>query len=77
MGSRKTQDMGLVEIQFGKDQYHLQRDMVRWCEQNLGPGGYTGVDPYNHSWSWNSMFGSTFFHFKNERDATLFSLKWS
>ncbi len=77
MGSGKTQNLDLIELQFDKDRYHLQRDMVQWCEQNLGPGGYTGVDPYTSTWSWNSMFGSTFFYFKNERDATLFSLKWS
>ena len=75
MGSGSTQDLDVIKFHFDKDRYHEQREMVRWCEQNFGLGGYF-PEP-NQRWRWDSMFGSTFFYFKDERDATLFSLKWS
>lgn len=58
--------------------------MVRWCND------YLGENPAYKDWVWaepvtweglgnwcvSSMFGNTFFYFKNPSDATAFKLKW-
>jgi hypothetical protein len=75
MGSGKTQNLELIQFEFGKDRYHEQREMIRWCEQNFGLGSY--YPDTDKNWHWNSMFGSTFFYFKDTKDAMIFSLKWS
>lgn len=69
-------------IQFGRAHYHLQDDMQHWCKENIGPGKWShgevqnweGMD--NNRWVIWSMFGSTFFQFRQESDAVLFALKW-
>jgi hypothetical protein len=69
-------------IQFGRDRYHLQGDMERWCRQNIGPGQWTCGElntwkgMTDRQWIIWSMFGSTFFQFRQESDAVLFALKW-
>lgn len=72
-------------IEFGKDRYHLQYDMERWCTEHINynppyknwvaskPRTWEGMG----SWCMSSMFGNTFFYFKNEKDAALFLLRWS
>lgn len=70
--------MELTRISFGKDRYHQQREMLDWCETNLGDGGYFAFtkNPDHARWSVESMFGSTHFFFKEEKDAVLFGLIW-
>lgn len=77
-----------ASIEFGKDQYHLQNTMVAWCVDNIGPGSWifnqypkdwTGLLSANGEpavWAVSSAFGTTFFSFLNEKDATMFSLRW-
>ena len=77
-----------VVVEFGKSQYHLQSQLMAWCEANVGPGRWAfeqapkDWDNYKtHGgefalWTISSAYGNTFFAFKNEKDATLFSLKW-
>jgi hypothetical protein len=72
-------------IQFGKDKYHLQGEMESWCTKHIGenpphknwfyskPNDWEGLG----SWGMSSMFGSTFFYFKHEKDATAFALRWA
>lgn len=76
MGSGETQNLGIIRFEFGKDRYQEQREMVRWCEQNFGLGQYSNTVEKTR-WTWDSIFGSTFFYFKDGEDAVLFSLKWS
>jgi len=64
----------LIEFEIDRDRYQEQREIVRWCEQNFGLSNYNPTG--DRSWHWDSMFGNTFFYFKKERDAILFSLKW-
>ncbi len=71
-------------VELGKDHYHLQSNMEAWCTQHIGknprytnwvysqPKDWEGLG----TWCMNSAFGTTFFYFKNESDATLFTLKW-
>ncbi len=68
-------------ITFGKDQYHLHREMESWCEQQFGQGKWIG-ERYPKDWTgmpdWtvHSMFGNTTFAFKEEKHYTWFILKW-
>jgi hypothetical protein len=69
-------------IVFGKDKYHLQGEMQAWCDQNVGQGLWIG-EQYPKDWTdmpdWtiHSMFGNTTFAFKDARNYTLFTLRWS
>ena len=53
--------------------------MVRWCEKTLGPGrmepGDNWLDGYD-VWYTFSWFGYWTFHFKYDKDATAFALRW-
>lgn len=75
----------ITTVQFGKDKYHLQGPMINWLNENIG------VNPRMTDWVWTaptdelsencvwaiqSMFGNTFFYFKNQADAVAFMLKW-
>lgn len=77
-----------TSFEFGKDRYHLQKTMIAWCEEHIGPGSWifnqspkdwTGLSAANGEpavWTISSVFGNTFFAFKDEKDATMFSLRW-
>ena len=74
-----------ITIEFGKDKYHLQHEMEMWCTKHISenpiyrnwvsskPKEWEGLG----NWAMSSMFGNTFFYFKNEADATAFALRWS
>jgi hypothetical protein len=66
--------MAVTEIHFGKGRYHEIETMVKWCYEHFGDGGWL-ADP-KCSWAVGSAFGNTFFSFKNEKDATIFALRW-
>lgn len=72
-----------MEITFGKDRYHEQKDMEEWCHNNIGPGCWSYSSPLtwrgmgDKLWVVYTMFGSTTFAFKNASDLTLFILRWS
>jgi len=67
----------IIKISFGKDRYHEQEDMIRWCRKNLGTGGWQcSLVLGDNRWRVDSMFGSTQFWFKEERDYLLFCLRW-
>lgn len=55
--------------------------MLRWCEDNLGPGR---IEPSpnnwldgNDVWYMYSWFGYWTFYFSHAKDATAFTLRWS
>lgn len=64
----------MIEFVFDKHSEHLQNEMVRWCEENIGPGGWLN-EPY-YIWHVSAIFGNTFFKFKDKKDAVLFSSRW-
>jgi len=75
----------MKKVQFDKHYYHLQNDMQKWCKEYIGPGGWGNPEPINDieyfdrdnlKWYIDCMFGNTFFFFRNDRDATLFMLRW-
>lgn len=69
-------------VEFSKRHYHLNDSMIEWCEINIGknqPGNWVYANPGNwheRNWAISSTFGNTTFYFKNEKDATMFMLKW-
>jgi hypothetical protein len=70
-------------ITFGKDRYHLNGEMERWCRDNVGEGGWTYNTPKTWEgmegkiWIMHSMFGNTTFAFKEAKYLTMFILRWS
>lgn len=65
----------MINIEFDKSRYHLLEEMQVWCRENIGAGGYIYRDHFK--WTIETAFGNSTFKFKNEKDATLFALKWS
>jgi hypothetical protein len=72
-----------LNITFDNTRYHLNNEMEKWCEKNIGPGCWTfgkartweGMG--TNLWTIDSMFGNTTFSFKNEKDYIWFVLRWS
>lgn len=70
-------------ITFGKDRYHLNREMEVWCKQHIGPGGWTYGTPSTWEgmgdkiWVIFSMFGNTTFAFKDSKHLSMFLLRWA
>lgn len=75
----------MAVVQFGKNMYHLQAEMEKWCSNNIGQNplyrNWVGGEPKTWeglgTWCMASMFGNTFFFFKEEKDALWFELVWS
>lgn len=67
----------ITKVTFGKDRFHQQEEMIRWCKQNIGDGGWSqSLTQESKKWRVDSMFGNTDFWFKEEKDYLLFCLKW-
>jgi hypothetical protein len=70
-------------ITFGKDRYHQQGEISKWCESSIGPGGWSWETPKSWEgmdgkiWVMHSMFGNTTYAFKEAKHLTLFILRWS
>lgn len=64
------------EITFGKEKYHLHREMIDWCNNYIGAGGFITADDET-LWDLSIAFGNSTYYFKNERDLVIFSLRWS
>lgn len=70
-------------ITFGKDRYHLNGEMERWCHDNIGKGGWSYDTPKTWDgmggrvWAMHSLFGHTTFVFKDSKHLTMFLLRWS
>lgn len=72
-------DKSIIKVTITKDRFHEQDAMVEWCKKTLGPGGWNTSLVLNNKgeqWRVDSIFGSTHFWFKQERDYLLFALKW-
>jgi hypothetical protein len=72
----------MIEVVFEKDRYHTIGTMERWCAENIGLGGWVYGDPDDweegkRKWAITSIFGRTTFYFKDDEDATMFTLRWT
>ena len=70
----------MIELKLGREYYHRLRDMEQWLDSNIGLGDWAALSEFldngNLQWSINQIFGYTYIRFRQERDATLFTLKW-
>ena len=62
------------QVHFEKDRYHQVREIIEWCLENVGPGGYNSLDSI---WAVVTTFGKSSWLFKNQDDATMFTLRWA
>lgn len=62
------------EVTFGKDRFHLNEEMAKWCRDKFGLGGY--IPPADGPWMMRTMFGNTTFAFRDEKQYTWFILRW-
>ena len=71
-----------VEVRFGKDRYHQHLEMTKWCNENIGIGGWSYDAPKDWKamegciWVIHCTFGNTVFAFKEVKDASMFILRW-
>ena len=70
----------MTELKLGREYYHRLRDIEQWLDANIGSGDWAALsdflDDSDLRWSINQIFGHTYIRFRQERDATLFTLKW-
>jgi hypothetical protein len=70
-------------IIFDNTRYHEHLDMIAWCEQNIGHGGWAFSIPKSWEslgsklWAVSTGFGNTTFAFKEEKYLTIFLLRWA
>lgn len=62
-------------ITFGREKYHLHREMIEWCRDHIGAGGYT--NDANPVWDLSIAFGHSTYYFKHAKDLEFFMLRWS
>lgn len=66
------------EIRFGKDRFHQNREMFEWLICRYGEGGWHKQSLEDGKrWAAESAFGNTRYYFKDDRDATMFLLRWA
>lgn len=72
-----TTPVRVFEVHFGNDKYHLQEEMISWCKQYVGLGGWLWGSPKDpRGWGVHSMFGNTTFVFKEQKHANWFTMRW-
>ena len=71
------------EFLWKMDQYHIQNDMIDWCEKNIGPGGWYGyinnTEQLKHTDQWGCWWtlGGGRFVFRTEDQLNSFVDAWS
>jgi hypothetical protein len=63
-------------VEFGKRWYHMHNEMMQWCEDNIGPGGWGSYPVGNETWMIGCNFGHTKFYFINSVDALAFKFRF-
>lgn len=62
------------QTKIGREKYHLHNEIMQWCNEHIGNGGYT-QEP-NSVWDMTIIFGTATYYFKYERDLIFFNLRW-
>ena len=72
-----------IKVHYDRDEYSLHAPREKWCREHIGKGswgdprGWTdGINTQDAKWAIQSIFGETFFYFREEKDAMMFVLKW-
>lgn len=69
----------MYQITFSKQRYHEVSDMLTWCKQHIGDGGWGRYQEdifSDYEWDIEQMFGNTTFRFKDAKDYSKFLVKW-
>lgn len=61
----------MTEIIMNRDHYIKHTEIFNWCSETFGDGYQK-----EHRWSVTITFGHQVYQFTDEKDATLFVLKW-
>jgi hypothetical protein len=61
-------------VRFGKGTYHRRAEMIGWCEENVGRGGWVSSLDAHEVWLITCDFGTTRFYFVRPGDALAFKL---
>lgn len=69
-----TEDAFTHRVMFNNTKFHLQGEMLQWCHDNIGEGGWSIFE--DTLWRVNSMFGNSEFMFREEKDCMWFKLRW-
>ena len=54
----------------------MHNEMIEWCTENIGPGGWGSYPTDNEVWMIGCDFGNTKFYFANSKDALAFKFKF-
>ena len=60
-------------VKLDRSYWHKLPAMIEWCTDNFGEGTHNFL---GDTWSLETAFGNSYFGFKREQDATLFSMRW-
>ena len=63
-------------IRFGKRWYHKHEEMMQWCIDNIGTGGWLNDPEVDQVWMIECNFGNTKFLFVKSEDALAFKLHY-
>lgn len=64
-------------IRFGKRWYHKHDEMMQWCIDNIGHGGWLNYPEVDEQvWMIECNFGNTTFWFVKSEDALAFKFKF-
>jgi hypothetical protein len=72
----------MYSVRYGRDRYHQHLEMIDWCRDNIGPGGWNqgrelaGTDATTWKWFISCVFGNVEFDFVNILDANNFEEFW-
>ena len=63
----------MIEFKLDRDtHYHRHIEIGDWCDEHIGP---MGIEP-DLRWYRKFAFGTQFYYFTQEKDASLFALYW-
>ena len=70
----------MTEIVIDRQKSRHYKDMIEWCTEQFGPGWNKDSLDYqipNLPWGEDELFGCTFWTFRDDKHAVLFSLRWA
>lgn len=71
----------MTQIKLDRNHYHKTHEIEDWLRKNIGRGTwYAGELDHlnlNMKWTISQMFGYTTITFRDDKDAIMFTLKWT
>lgn len=67
----------MIELKLDRHTYyHKHMEIGEWCDKHIGPMGEPYGTESNLRWYRKFVFGTQFYYFEREEDASLFALYW-